>query len=81
MKLQPVKAMTVYYIPVILKKAFPHAYAPLNIQKRCLVFGIWPCNKNNFSDEEFFPSYITNHYAPKQAEERSETQSIDYPNV
>ncbi|XP_014775337.1 uncharacterized protein LOC106872759 [Octopus bimaculoides] len=69
MKSHPGKTMTLFDIPAILTEALPHACTPFNIQKRFQISSIWPFNRDVFGNDEFLPSYITDHPAPKQAED------------
>lgn len=52
--------MSIYDIPTILKDVLPLAVTPSNIQKGFLVSGIWPYNRDIFTDDDFLPSEVTN---------------------
>ena len=53
------KTMTIYEIPVLVGKAFPRAMTPVNIQSGFRVSGIYPLDRNIFTDDEFLPSDVT----------------------
>lgn len=60
LKSHPGVPMTIYDIPVVLKEALPLAATPRNIQKGFSVTGIWPFNREIFTEDEFLPSEVTN---------------------
>ncbi|KAB0790097.1 hypothetical protein PPYR_15584 [Photinus pyralis] len=60
MKSNPGKPMTIYDIPGVLAKALPLAATPNNIQNGFAVTGIWPYNRDIFTDQDFLPAEVTN---------------------
>lgn len=51
--------MTIYDIPAIVKVSLPSAITRQNIMSGFAVTGIWPFNRNIFTDVDFAPSYVT----------------------
>ena len=64
MRNNPGKTMTIYDIPGILKKALPNAITPSNIQTGFRVSGIYPFNRDIFSDDDFMPAAVTDRPEP-----------------
>lgn len=60
----PGKSMTIYDIPGILTTAYPQAMTIQNIQSGCRTTGIWPFNRDIFSDTDFAPSLVTDREYP-----------------
>ena len=58
------KTMTVYDIPDMVGRAFPRAFTPVNIQSGFKVAGIFPFDRDIFSDLEFLPSDVTDRLVP-----------------
>ena len=58
------KTMTIYDIPDIIGRAFPTAFTPVNIQSGFKVAGIFPFDRDIFSDLEFLPSDVTDMVVP-----------------
>lgn len=61
----PVKVMSIYDIPTVLKDSFSLGVSPHNIQKGFNVTGIWPYNRDVFQDDEFLPAEVTNRPLPE----------------
>lgn len=59
MKNNPGKTMVIYNIPTLLKIALQNASSPRNITSAFQSTGIWPYNKNIFTDIDFMPSEVT----------------------
>ncbi|XP_049766151.1 uncharacterized protein LOC126095391 [Schistocerca cancellata] len=51
--------MTIYDIPFIVKLSLLSAATPRNIKAGFQVNGIWPFNRDIFTDDEFLPSAVT----------------------
>ena len=66
--------MTIYDIPDMVGKAFPRAFTLVNIQSGFKVAGIFPLNRDIFSDLEFLPSDVTDRFVPN-ADTENLTQS------
>ncbi|XP_071639548.1 uncharacterized protein [Temnothorax longispinosus] len=64
MRSNPGKTMTIYNIPGIVKTALPLALTQSNIQAGFNSTGIFPFNRDKFSDLDFAPSYVTDRPMP-----------------
>lgn len=60
MKNNPGKTMVIYNIPSLVKVALPNAAMPKNIISGFTSTGIWPFNKEIFTEEDYLPSEVTN---------------------
>ena len=69
MTTNPGKSMTIYDVPELVGYAFPKAMTPENIQSGFRVSGIFPYNRNIFTDDEFLPSQVTDRPNPEAAED------------
>ena len=58
------KTMTIYDILDMVGRAFPRAFTPVNIQSGFKVAGIFPFDRDIFSDLEFLPSDVTDRFVP-----------------
>ena len=56
--------MNIYDIPDMVGRGFPRAFTPLNIQSRFKVAGIYPFDRDIFTDAEFLPSDVTERPIP-----------------
>ena len=56
--------MTIYDNPDMVGRAFPRAFTPVNIQSGFEVAGIFPFDRDIFSDLEFLPSDFTDRFVP-----------------
>lgn len=57
------KPMSIYDVAECVGKAYPQAFTPRNIYSGFSVSGIFPLNRNVFTDEEFLSSYVTDRPA------------------
>ena len=73
MQENPGKTMSIYEIADMVGRAFPRAMTPTNIQSGFRVSGIFPFDRDIFSDEEFMPSNITDR--PMEITETPSTPS------
>lgn len=55
----PAKTITIYDISELFGKAFPKAFIPQNILSGFRVTGMYPFNKDIFTEDEFLSSYVT----------------------
>jgi hypothetical protein len=55
----PRRTITIYDIPSIVSKLLPISLTPKNIKSGFLVTGVWPFNRDIFTDENFLPSAVT----------------------
>lgn len=69
MKSNPGKTITIYDIPGIVATSLPMALTPNNIMSGFRVTGIYPFNRDIFSEQDFLPSYVTNRENPNETEE------------
>lgn len=60
----PGSTMTIYDIPGIVKIAFPMSFTQSNIISGFAVTGIFPFNRDIFSEADFLPSDVTNRPCP-----------------
>ena len=61
--------MTIYDIPDMVGRAFPRAFTPVNIQSGFKVAGIFPFDRDIFTDVEFLLSDVTDRPAPHDLSE------------
>lgn len=59
-KTNPGKRVSIYDLPAISSNALINATTPRNITKGFSVSGVWPFNRNIFTDDEFAPAVVTN---------------------
>ena len=59
MQENPGKTISIYEIVDMVGRAFPRAMTPTNIHSGFRVSGIFPFDRDIFSDEEFMPSNVT----------------------
>jgi hypothetical protein len=64
----PGKCMTIMEIAGRVGQSLPQATTPVNIQSGFRVSGIWPFNREIFSDDDFLPSYVTDRPPPPSSE-------------
>lgn len=62
----PGKTMTIYDIPGIVSIAYPLAMTPNNIQSGFRCSGIFPFNKDIFTDDDFAPGFVTDRPNPEE---------------
>jgi hypothetical protein len=55
----PGRTLTIYNIPSIVSQSLSNALTPKNIKSGFLVTGIWPLDRDVFTDEDFLPSAVT----------------------
>lgn len=60
----PGKTMTIYDIPSVVSVAYPLAFTPKNIQSGFRVSGVFPYNRDIFTDDEFLASSVTDRPIP-----------------
>jgi hypothetical protein len=53
------RIMTIYDILSIVNHSLPNALTPKNIKSGFLVTGIWPFNRDIFTDDDFLPCAVT----------------------
>lgn len=79
MKSDPGKTMVIYNIPTLLKTALQSASMPRNITISFQTTGIWPFNKDIFTEEDFMQSEVTN--SPYNTLENSKDNSDNCINL
>lgn len=67
--------LTIYNIPSLVREALPMAITPKNITAGFASTGIWPFNKNIFTEDDFAPSSVTDRPLEVDNEEASKTIS------
>lgn len=74
MKSNPGKTMVIYNIPTLLKTALQSASTPRNITIGFQSTGIWPFNKDIFTEEDFMQSEVTNrpYNTPENSKDNSD---------
>lgn len=58
-KNNPGKRMTIYNIPSLARGALPMAITPKNITAGFACSGIWPFNRDIFTEDDYAPSSVT----------------------
>ena len=64
MRNNPGKTMTIFDLPGILRKTFPQSSVSGKIIKGFEVTGIYPFNRNIFTDVEYAPSFVSDRPNP-----------------
>ena len=72
MKNNPGKTMTIFDPPRILRKTWPQSAVSGKIIKG-LVIGIYPFNRNIFTDVEYAPSFVTDRPNPSSTVDEETT--------
>ena len=67
------RPMTIYDVPGIVRTALPSAITPRNIISGSQVTGIYPFNRDIFSESDFLPSYSTD-----RPDHRTEVSAVDF---
>ena len=80
-KAHPGVTMTIYDLPGIVKSSLPRAASPGNIQAGFACSGIWPFNRDIFSESDFAPSSVTDRPPPAVTPEVPSSSSAPSPNV
>ncbi len=57
--------MSIYNIAGILGQSYPRAFIPENIASGFRAAGIYPFDKDEFKDEDFMASYVTDRSNPE----------------
>ncbi|KAG8280879.1 hypothetical protein J6590_108238 [Homalodisca vitripennis] len=60
--------ISIYDLAEIFGKSYPKAFTHTNIQAGFRVSGIWPINRNIFTDDEFLSSSVSDRPLPVQAQ-------------
>ncbi|XP_072398204.1 uncharacterized protein [Diabrotica undecimpunctata] len=76
----PGATMTIYDIPSIVRTALPLAITPNNITAGFQVTGIYPFNRDIFSNSEFMAAYVTDRPDREQDLQAIEQNSRQNPN-
>lgn len=81
MKNNPGKTMVIYNIPSLVKVALPNAATPRNITSGFTSTGIWPFNKDIFTEEDYLPSEVTNRLLVDNSSENVSNEIIPTDNL
>ena len=76
MRNNPSKTMTIFDRPGILRKTWPQSAVSGKIIKGFEVIGIYPFNRNIFTDVEYAPSFVTDGPNPSSAADEETTERI-----
>ncbi|KAH1024079.1 hypothetical protein HUJ05_003638 [Dendroctonus ponderosae] len=66
MKNHPCSTISIYDIHGIVASSLPHAITPVTIMSGFRVTGIYPLNRNIFTEADFLPSYVTDRPIPPE---------------
>lgn len=66
MKNHPGSTISIYDIPGIVASSLPHAITPITIMSGFRVAGIYPLNRDIFTEADFLPSYVTDRPIPPE---------------
>ncbi|XP_028172047.1 uncharacterized protein LOC114361250 [Ostrinia furnacalis] len=72
MRSHPGKTMSIYDIPGIVASAMPLAMTSSNIQAGFRKTGIYPYNRNLFTEIDYAPAFVTDRPYPENTNERTE---------
>lgn len=72
----PGKPVTIYEIARFIGHAYPRSMTPLNISAAFAKCGIFPYNKDIFTDEDFMPSTVTDRPVPVVEEPDMDVSAI-----
>ena len=75
----PGKPITIHDVAQIVGTAFPLAFTPKNITAGFKHSGIYPLNRNVFSEEDFLCSYVTDRPKVTEATPRDSEESAEEP--
>lgn len=79
MRSNPGKRINIYDIPEIVGKSLPNAIKPSNIEAGFKSTGIWPFNRDIFTEADFLPSSVTDiELVPNPAHVDGETMYSIY---
>lgn len=80
----PGKPVGLYHVPKLVNKAFVDSFTPKNILSAFSKTGIFPFNRENFDEDDFLSSYVSDR--PQQTEDANSANSsfnkstdLDYP--
>ncbi|XP_026736810.1 uncharacterized protein LOC113500286 [Trichoplusia ni] len=83
----PGETVTIYNVAQFARDAFYAAFSMNNITSGFKNSGIWPINKNIFTDEDFLPAFVTDRPEPlpnstdcdENSSNEEELQHVPYP--
>ena len=73
MRNNPAKTMTIFDLPGILRKTWPQSAVSGKIMKGFEVTGIYPFNRNIFTDVDYAPSFVTDRPNPSSTVDEETT--------
>lgn len=72
----PGQTLTIYHVAELVGQAFEKAMTPTNIKSGFRKTGIFPLDRDIFTDEDFFTSEVTNRQEPSKQNESQEERTI-----
>lgn len=70
------KPISIYEIAALVGAAYPKAFTPNNIIKGFKSSGLYPLNKNIFTDEDYMPANVTDRAVPQDDESVESLQDL-----
>lgn len=65
MNSHPGMPISIYDIPVLAKEALTNAVTPRNIMSGFAKAGVWPFNRNVYTEQDFLSAYVTDRQLPE----------------
>ena len=75
------KVMTIHNLPVLIAKAFPKAFTPINIKSGFEATGIQPFNRDRIPEHRYMPGFVTDQPAPPTEITPTTSSSAEMPST